>query len=328
LTNACKHTQKGSIHLRIYTRKAASETYSNGGLGGLPGSLMTPLTDVLVVECEDTGPGIELDKLATLFQPLSDVESSVAYHNKMHNSGLGLYSVANEISSLGGNYGVFPREDLNSSPGSLDHDPISGTVFWFTVPLVEPASRRVSSMGDTDEGLLEPLNGGIKYALAGAKIHDSLSSMSSMESISRPKRPLNKSNMVFPIAKRRQMGHNNISRHPNSPSSHHKHTQPCPEVPSPPMPSSQKPGERSKCVLVIDDSITIRKALSKGFSRLGFKVDEAENGLQGFNLMKAHPYDLVLCDFLMPIMDGIDVAKKIRAWERMSRPWYHQVSTV
>jgi CheY-like chemotaxis protein len=46
-------------------------------------------------------------------------------------------------------------------------------------------------------------------------------------------------------------------------------------------------------------------------------VDQAENGLQGFNLMKAGPYDLVLLDFLMPIMDGIDVAKKLRTWEHI-----------
>jgi len=94
------------------------------------------------------------------------------------------------------------------------------------------------------------------------------------------------------------------------------------------MPSLKTVSERPKCVLIIDDSITIRKALSKGFTRLGFQVDEAENGLQGFHRMKSGPYDLVLLDFLMPIMDGIDVAKKFRAWEQACRPWFRQVKSV
>lgn len=95
LTNACKYTEKGSIHLRIYTRQAGDRELSEIELGGLPGSLMTPMTDVLVVECEDTGEGIGLEKLATLFTPLEDVESSdLDPESKVHSSGLGLYSVA------------------------------------------------------------------------------------------------------------------------------------------------------------------------------------------------------------------------------------------
>ena len=63
-------------------------------MGALPSSLMSPKTDVLVVECEDTGPGIPLYKYPTLFTPLADVEPSRMNHSKMHNSGLGLYSVS------------------------------------------------------------------------------------------------------------------------------------------------------------------------------------------------------------------------------------------
>ena len=55
---------------------------------------MAPITDVLVVECEDTGPGVPLEKLSTLFTPLKDLESRDIRHEKAHDSGLGLYSVA------------------------------------------------------------------------------------------------------------------------------------------------------------------------------------------------------------------------------------------
>ena len=53
---------------------------------------------------------------------------------------------------------------------------------------------------------------------------------------------------------------------------------------------------------------------------------QAENGLQGLKQLKANPYELVLLDFLMPVMDGLDVASKFREWEREHRPDFHQVS--
>ena len=86
--------------------------------------------------------------------------------------------------------------------------------------------------------------------------------------------------------------------------------------------------KRSKRVLLIDDSVTIRKGLSRGFSRLGFEVEEAENGLQGLRKLKAGLYDLVVLDFLMPVLDGPDVARQFRAWEAEHRPEIHQVSSI
>jgi CheY-like chemotaxis protein len=82
--------------------------------------------------------------------------------------------------------------------------------------------------------------------------------------------------------------------------------------------------ERGKAVLIIDDSISIRKGLVRGFSRLGFDVDEAENGMQGLKLLKNRLYDLVLLDFLMPVMDGPDMARMFREWENNNRPNFHQ----
>lgn len=213
---------------------------------------MTPMTDVLVVECEDTGPGIAIDKLATLFTPSDEVKSSTSHDNKMYNSGLGLYSVANEISSIGGNFGFFPREDLNESSESLCADPISGSVFWFTIPLIEPASRKVSSTVNVDEDRLET-HISLEHSLATAKITDSLSSLSSMESsASRPKRSLDRTNKVFPVAKRGPAHRKNILKHSGSPK-HHDVASAFKSVP-------KKTVQRSKRVLVIDDSITIRKA--------------------------------------------------------------------
>lgn len=152
LTNACKQTQSGSILLRIYVRTAA-EYVNNMELGLLPGALFAPKRDSFIMEVHDTGPGIPLEKYPSLFNPLTnkrDTNKNIARHSHITNTGLGLYSVATEIGSLGGEFGVFPKKDLEAS--LLDNDSegldasnadcesdISGSVFWLSVPLVLPA---------------------------------------------------------------------------------------------------------------------------------------------------------------------------------------------
>ena len=152
LTNACKQTQSGSILLHIYVRTAA-EHETNMELGMLPGALYAPKRDSFIMEVHDTGPGIPLEKYPSLFNPLAikrDTNENITRHSHMTNSGLGLYSVATEIGSLGGEFGVFPRKDLEGSLLGNDTEgleasnadcesDISWSVFWLSVPLVLPA---------------------------------------------------------------------------------------------------------------------------------------------------------------------------------------------
>ncbi len=137
LTNAFKHTNSGFIRLHIYVRKA-SESITDMELDLLPGTFVAPKCDVLVFEVHDTGPGIDLDKYTTLFTPDSNDESAQRTH-----SGIGLYSVATAIDSLGGEFGVFPREDLAATHPSLASTllkvpAVSGSVFWFSIPVKLP----------------------------------------------------------------------------------------------------------------------------------------------------------------------------------------------
>ncbi len=83
--------------------------------------------------------------------------------------------------------------------------------------------------------------------------------------------------------------------------------------------------KRRKCALIIDDSTTIRKVFHRALSNLGYEVYQAENGLKGLEELKITIYDVVLCDFLMPIMDGVDCVQQYRAWEQTNRQWANQV---
>lgn len=46
---------------------------------------------------------------------------------------------------------------------------------------------------------------------------------------------------------------------------------------------------------------------------LRMQIDTAENGLQAVKMVRGSQYDLVLMDHMMPVMDGIEAAKAIRA---------------
>ena len=89
-----------------------------------------------------------------------------------------------------------------------------------------------------------------------------------------------------------------------------------------------KTEKRKRKALVIDDSSTIRKVIERVLTRLGFEVSQAENGMEGLIEMKVALFDVVFCDFLMPIMDGLDCVKQYRGWEKKNRPWFQQVSTM
>ncbi|MEE9388204.1 MAG: SpoIIE family protein phosphatase [Paracoccaceae bacterium] len=68
-----------------------------------------------------------------------------------------------------------------------------------------------------------------------------------------------------------------------------------------------------KNVLVVDDSRAQRRILSVYLSRWGFVVFEAESGLEGLEICKTEKIDLVVSDWMMPGMNGLEFCKAFRA---------------
>jgi CheY-like chemotaxis protein/GAF domain-containing protein len=315
LTNACAKTETGSIHFRIFCRTNVEKLQE------------------LVFECEDTGPGVDVRKYAYLFKPvreeldplrvsksrtvLQNVPSG-ACRDGVQNTGLGLYSVATQISSIGGKYGFSPRGQRNreSSVGTEE----TGSIFWFAIPLVTPQNLFVAQngTGKTPVASAATTQGDSKKAagigddnprrqrMLGAQATHKKTEVSGItgapsgSSAKGHKRRLSADDALEAYASSKASLA--VSKRDRSPVSAGRRVQ----------------------ALVIEDSIVVSKSLARVLTRLGFEVTQAMNGMEGLKALKAALFDLVLCDFLMPVMDGLDCIQQYRQWEAVNRPYFTQ----
>lgn len=66
-------------------------------------------------------------------------------------------------------------------------------------------------------------------------------------------------------------------------------------------------------VLIVDDSRSIRELLASVLTGTGLEVTSANDGLHGLDTARAGNFDLVITDINMPVMNGIDLLKALRA---------------
>jgi signal transduction histidine kinase len=126
LSNACSRTISGSIQLSIH-----NITDDDG-------------FHRVMFECVDTAPNIPVEQYPFLFKPIEYDDGTTCIKPaadgecepicRIQTTGLGLYSVAMQIGSLGGEYGFRPREEDGSPEGSN---------FWFKVPLFANGAKEM-----------------------------------------------------------------------------------------------------------------------------------------------------------------------------------------
>ena len=66
-------------------------------------------------------------------------------------------------------------------------------------------------------------------------------------------------------------------------------------------------------ILVIDDEERILQFLQRGLSYEGYRVDVALDGPTGLALARTNPPDIVILDWMLPGMDGLEVCRRLRA---------------
>jgi len=67
-----------------------------------------------------------------------------------------------------------------------------------------------------------------------------------------------------------------------------------------------------KQILLVDDEEDIREVLAISLMDMGYEVVPAENGQRAMELFEKNPFPIVLTDIKMPVMDGIELLKKIK----------------
>ncbi len=77
--------------------------------------------------------------------------------------------------------------------------------------------------------------------------------------------------------------------------------------------SKSRDRDKTRRILVVDDSITVRELERQLLESRGFEVDVAVDGMDGWDAVRQRSYDLVVSDIDMPRMDGIELVTRIKA---------------
>ncbi len=76
---------------------------------------------------------------------------------------------------------------------------------------------------------------------------------------------------------------------------------------------------RQYSLLVVDDNEMNRDMLGRRLERQGYRVTMAVDGRQALDIMSQQPFDLVLLDIMLPVMNGYEVLEELRASQSLSQ---------
>lgn len=74
----------------------------------------------------------------------------------------------------------------------------------------------------------------------------------------------------------------------------------------------EHPDNKLSRILIVDDNIVNQRVTMKFVEKMGYHADIVTNGVEAIDVLKSIPYDLVLMDVQMPVMDGLNATRYIR----------------
>jgi phosphoserine phosphatase RsbU/P len=91
---------------------------------------------------------------------------------------------------------------------------------------------------------------------------------------------------------------------------------------SPRVPAQARATDRRWRVLVVDDSVAQRRVLGGLLTRWGYDVTEAGSAAEALDLLAWQPVDIVISDWIMPGMSGVEFCRAFRALDRRSYGYF------
>ncbi|RYH07579.1 response regulator [archaeon] len=234
---------------------------------------------LLRIEVEDQGIGMSEETRAKLFAPFQQHQAMT-----IGSTGLGLFSLKKRVEALGGKCGVEGRRDGTQ-----------GSLFWFTIP---------HRPDHTQEEMVQNQIQAEMLAVSKSKSLDNTSGIRTTTSDIQ-------SDALgdFWTASRDSISAVKVSSI---------------GVLSIVGEEESKLSMIATRVLLVDDSPSIIKMTSMLFQKYGYHVTTATNGAMALEVIQAEQkrtgqvvvFDVVLMDLQMPIMDGIEAVKRLRALEK------------
>ena len=327
-----RHKHLGSISVKNGSLMSAPS--EDGSVSSISNTRVLTNCQMIRFMVVDSGPGIAPQFLHDLFKEPSQTARLTG------GTGLGLHSLAKRVETLHGFCGVSNLFDQNIDPRiaiagnrsipteSGSHSP-AGCVIWFTLPW--RTSNHDNSLDDklmTDKSQsLSPYNirhhGDSRISLVALNSPPMDNDSDDVESL-HPKIQDNGHQASFNAivstaphlmnTPKDLMGSDNVDI-----------TKQCIDSPNISVPSSPTHANTAAYTkllsmfpraLVVDDSPPILKMTAMSFQKQSYTVATAENGLIATELCRNNSFDVILMDFQMPVMDGIEAMKAIREYEQ------------
>lgn len=339
ISNALKFTEKGEIVI-----SAIDSRQDTGGRVD---------ADFIEISVSDTGTGIPADKLELIFASFTQADSSTT--RKYGGTGLGLTISRRLVEMMGGKIWVesklgtgsrfilrveIPVATVHPENNSSQQAKLTGRKIMLVddnetsrnilKSYIRYLGAEVASLADGDSALncLVKNSTNVKYDLVLVD-----SDMSGMDGFTLVKK-IRENNSDIPVililnpatlnqnqknlaqlgntqlyltrpVKKKELIHHLISNLSIEDRKKSFETQVKDEVPV-----------KSLRILLVDDNPDNRLLVNAYLKKLPYVLDEAENGEEAVQMFIRTPYDLVLMDVQMPVMDGREATRRIRQWER------------